>query len=133
MLLIYDITDTSNNGGSVLKIDIKNFNLEELKQELILLGEKSFRAEQIFKWLYQDKVKEFAVEYVVSTSLDGIFTLFLQSIDERDKSHFAAEDTYNTILTKIFQSKILEQAQFFTTATSLKQRAEGFARRYALL
>ena len=68
-----------------------------------------------------------------STSLDGIFTLFLQSIDERDKSHFAAEDTYNTILTKIFQSKILEEAQFFTTATSLKQRTEGFARRYALL
>ena len=34
-------------------------NLEELKEELKSIGEKPFRAEQIFKWLYQDKVKSF--------------------------------------------------------------------------
>ena len=39
--------------------NIKNYNLEELKQELVNLGEKPFRAEQIFKWLYQEKVKSF--------------------------------------------------------------------------
>lgn len=39
--------------------NIKNYNLEELKQELIKLGEKPFRAEQIFKWLYVEKVKTF--------------------------------------------------------------------------
>ncbi len=39
--------------------NIKNYNLEELKQELIDMGEKPFRAEQIFKWLYQEKVKSF--------------------------------------------------------------------------
>ena len=39
--------------------NIKNYNLEELKQELISLGEKPYRAEQIFKWLYIDRVKEF--------------------------------------------------------------------------
>ena len=39
--------------------NIKNYNLEELKQELINLGEKPFRAEQIFKWLYVEKVKTF--------------------------------------------------------------------------
>ena len=39
--------------------NIKDYNLEELKQELILLGEKPFRADQIFKWLYVEKVHSF--------------------------------------------------------------------------
>ena len=39
--------------------NIKDYDLEDLKKELIEIGEKPFRAEQIFKWLYQEKVKEF--------------------------------------------------------------------------
>ena len=39
--------------------NIKDYDLKELKEELINIGEKPFRAEQIFKWLYQDKVKSF--------------------------------------------------------------------------
>ena len=39
--------------------NIKDYNLEELKQELVNLGEKPFRAEQIFKWIFQEKVKSF--------------------------------------------------------------------------
>lgn len=39
--------------------NIKDFDLEELKEELIALGEKKYRAEQIFKWIYVDKVKNF--------------------------------------------------------------------------
>ena len=39
--------------------NIKDYDLEELKEELISIGEKPFRAEQIFKWLYQEKVKSF--------------------------------------------------------------------------
>ena len=39
--------------------NIKDYNLEELQNELINMGEKKFRAEQIFKWLYVEKVKSF--------------------------------------------------------------------------
>ena len=39
--------------------NIKDYNLEELKKELQDIGEKPFRADQIFKWLYQEKVKSF--------------------------------------------------------------------------
>ena len=39
--------------------NIKDYNIEELKQELIKLGEKPYRAEQIFKWIYQEKVNRF--------------------------------------------------------------------------
>lgn len=39
--------------------NIKNYNLEELENELKKIGEKSFRAKQIFQWLYEEKVQSF--------------------------------------------------------------------------
>ena len=39
--------------------NIKEYNLDELQEELLSIGEKKYRAEQIFKWIYVDKVKEF--------------------------------------------------------------------------
>ena len=39
--------------------NIKNYTFEELKEKLKELGEKPFRAEQIFRWLYIEKVKSF--------------------------------------------------------------------------
>ena len=48
--------------------NIKDFNFDELKQEIISLGEKPFRASQIFKWLYIDKVKSF--DEMTDLSLD---------------------------------------------------------------
>ena len=39
--------------------NIKDSNLDELQEELINMGEKKFRAEQIFKWIYKEKVKSF--------------------------------------------------------------------------
>ena len=48
--------------------NLKDYNLDELKTELINLGEKSYRAEQIFKWLYIDKVKSY--DEMTNLSLD---------------------------------------------------------------
>ncbi len=39
--------------------NIKDYDLEELKQEFIELGEKSYRAEQVFKWIYTENVTSF--------------------------------------------------------------------------
>ena len=39
--------------------NIKDYNLEELKQELVQMGEKPFRAEQIFKWIHEENVTSF--------------------------------------------------------------------------
>ena len=39
--------------------NIKDYDLNKLKEELKSIGEKPFRAEQIFKWLYQERVKSF--------------------------------------------------------------------------
>ena len=39
--------------------NIKDYSLDELKEELKEIGEKPFRAEQIFKWLYEARVSNF--------------------------------------------------------------------------
>ena len=39
--------------------NITDYDLESLKQEFIQIGEKPFRAEQVFKWLYESKVTSF--------------------------------------------------------------------------
>ncbi len=48
--------------------NIKDYNIDELKQELIKLGEKPYRAEQIFKWIYQENVESF--DEMTNLSLD---------------------------------------------------------------
>jgi len=48
---------------------IKDKTLEELKEELKSLGEKPFRAEQIYHWLYEEKVKSFEEMTNLSISL----------------------------------------------------------------
>ena len=49
--------------------NIKDYNLEQLKDELESLGEKKYRAEQIFKWIYLDKVNSFDEMTNLSISL----------------------------------------------------------------
>ena len=39
--------------------NIKNYNIKELKEELEKIGEKPYRAEQIFKWIYKENVTDF--------------------------------------------------------------------------
>ena len=42
-----------------MKKNIKDYNLDELKQIMINLGEKPYRAEQIFKWIFAENVMSF--------------------------------------------------------------------------
>ena len=39
--------------------DIKSMTLEELTEEIVLLGEKRFVAKQIFSWLHDKRVSSF--------------------------------------------------------------------------
>lgn len=41
------------------KIDILSLNLSELEEQILLLGEKRFRAKQIWQWLHVKKVRNF--------------------------------------------------------------------------
>ena len=43
-----------------MKKNIKDYSFEELKSLFLEIGEKSFRAEQVFKWIHQENVTDFS-------------------------------------------------------------------------
>jgi 23S rRNA (adenine2503-C2)-methyltransferase len=47
------------SGGKMKQVDIKSLNLEELKENLVSLGDKAFRAKQIYDWLHVKLVDSF--------------------------------------------------------------------------
>lgn len=51
------------------KIDILSLTLKELEMEMINLGEKRFRAKQIFQWLHVKQIKDFSEMSNISLEL----------------------------------------------------------------
>ena len=41
------------------KADIKSYNLKELTEYMVSLGEKSFRAKQIYQWIHEKQAASF--------------------------------------------------------------------------
>ena len=95
-----------------MKTNIKNYNLEDLREELKNIGEKPFRAEQIFKWLYQDKVSSF--DEMTNLSLDlrkklsenyflGEFIIEkkLVSVDGTRKYLFNVQDEHKNLIESV--------------------------------
>ena len=48
--------------------NIKDYSIESLKEELSKINEKPYRAEQIYKWIYEEKVSNF--DDMTNLSLD---------------------------------------------------------------
>ena len=95
-----------------MKKNIKNYDLEQLKEELKSIGEKPFRAEQIFKWIYQDKVTTF--EEMTNLSLElrkkleenysmGLFKIErkLESVDGTKKYLFDVQDGQGNLIESV--------------------------------
>ena len=95
-----------------MKNNIKNYNLDILKEELKKIGEKPFRAEQIFKWIYQDKVDSFDkmtnLSIELRKKLDENFTLGnfkiikkLESVDGTKKYLFDVQDDKGNMIESV--------------------------------
>ena len=95
-----------------MKKNIKNYNLDILKEELKSIGEKPFRAEQIFKWIYQEKVDSF--EKMTNLSLElrkkleenftlGNFKIIkkLESVDGTKKYLFDVQDEKDNMIESV--------------------------------
>lgn len=95
-----------------MKKNIKNYDLDKLKEELKLIGEKPFRAEQIFKWIYQDKVTTF--DEMTNLSLElrkkleenysmGLFKIVkkLESVDGTKKYLFDVQDENGNLIESV--------------------------------
>ena len=92
-----------------MKKNILNYNLDDLKQEIKNIDEKPFRAEQIFKWLFQDKVTSFDDMINLSLALReklkeryyiGLFNIEhkLVSKDGTKKYLFNLQDNKNNLI-----------------------------------
>lgn len=98
-----------------MKKNIKNYNLDELKEELKFIGEKPFRAEQIFSWLYKENVQSF--DEMTNLSLDlrkkldenyslGLFKIErkFESIDGTKKYLFNVQDEEENLIESVLMS-----------------------------
>ena len=108
-----------------MKKNIKNYDLDNLKEELKLIGEKPFRAEQIFKWIYQDKVNSFDemtnLSLELRKKLDENYTLGnfnivhkLVSIDGTKKYLFDLQDGQRNLI----ESVLMEYHHGYTICVS---------------
>ena len=70
--------------------NIKDYNLEELKQEFIKIGEKPYRAEQVFKWIFESNVESFNnmtnISLELRKKLEEEFTLNTFKIIQKQES-----------------------------------------------
>ena len=95
-----------------MKKNIKNYSLDKLKIELQAMGEKTFRAEQIFKWLFQERAEAF--EDMTNLSLElrkklnenykiGQFKIVqkLESIDGTKKYLFDVQDEAGNLIESV--------------------------------
>lgn len=85
------------------KKDIKNFNVKEFKEELKAISEPSYRAEQVFSWIYKKGVEDFnAMNNLSKLFRDKLSRSFyigalkplksLKSVDGTEKVLFELED-----------------------------------------
>lgn len=74
-----------------MKKDILSYSLEELEDALADLGEKKFRAKQIYEWLHVQRVSEFDkmsnISLSLRTKLDEFFCINSINIVKKLESH----------------------------------------------
>ena len=70
--------------------NIKNFDLNELKEEFKNMGEKPYRAEQVFKWIYENNVTSFDemtnISLELREKLKQNYTLCIYNIVKKQES-----------------------------------------------
>ena len=73
-----------------MKKNIKDYNLDELKEEFIKLGEKPYRAEQVFKWIHQANVTSFDemtnISLELREKLQDEFSLCIYNVIRKQES-----------------------------------------------
>jgi len=75
---------------SFKKINIRNLSLEELTSELLKIGEKKFRAKQVFEWLWQKSASTFDdmtnLSLQLRTQLEELFFIDKIVLDDQQIS-----------------------------------------------
>lgn len=76
------------------KIDIRVLPLEQLKEQLVAAGEKSFRAKQVYEWLWEKSCTDFDQMSNLSKELrEKLKALYTIQAVKLDKSQHSADQT----------------------------------------
>ncbi len=90
------------------KTDIRTLKLEELTEKLVALGEKSFRAKQVYEWLWNKGARTFAdmtnLSLDLRTRLEEHFAINHIQVDEEQRS----EDGTIKNAVKLFDGRVVE-------------------------
>ncbi|MFN3530755.1 MAG: 23S rRNA (adenine(2503)-C(2))-methyltransferase RlmN [Bacteroidia bacterium] len=90
------------------KTDIRALSLESLTEKLVALGEKPFRAKQVYEWLWNKGAKQFADMTNLSLSLrnqlEENFSINHIQVDEEQRS----EDGTIKNAVKLFDGRVVE-------------------------
>ena len=106
-----------------MKKNIKDYNLDELKQIIQDLGEKSYRAEQIFKWIMQDNVTSFDemtnLSLELRNKLKDNFDLHVFNIIKKQESKDGTKKYLFDVLDgNAIESVLMEYKHGFTVCVS---------------
>ena len=93
----------------VMKKDIRAYTYEELQEEIKNLGEKAFRAKQIYEWIHQRQVESFEEMTNLSKSLrqqlEETYEILPVEMVERQES---AVDGTNKFLFRLYDGDVVE-------------------------
>ncbi|MDO8994321.1 MAG: 23S rRNA (adenine(2503)-C(2))-methyltransferase RlmN, partial [Daejeonella sp.] len=90
------------------KKDIRSLSMEQLKQEFIAMGEPSFRAKQVYEWLWEKSCTDFDKMSNLSKSLrEKLNQTFTINNVEIHHSQFSNDKTIKSTF-KLFDSNIIE-------------------------
>ncbi len=106
-----------------MKKNIKDYNLDELKQIIQDLGEKAYRAEQIFKWIMQDNVNSFDemtnLSLELRNKLKDNFDLHVFNIIKKQESKDGTKKYLFDVLDgNAIESVLMEYKHGFTVCVS---------------
>ena len=93
---------------SQLKKDIRSFSLSELKEEFVAMGEKNFRGQQVYEWLWKKSAHSFEAMSNLSKELrEKLNTYFVINAVVIDEKQISDDKTIKNSL-KLFDGNIVE-------------------------
>ncbi len=102
------MTYLCNQMDSFTKKDIRSLNLQELKESFATMGEKAFRGQQVYEWLWKKSARSFAemsnLSKELREKLESHYTINAVNVDEKQIS---SDGTIKNSL-KLYDGPIVE-------------------------
>ena len=105
------------------KQNIRSLNLDQLKEALTEMGEKAFRAKQIFEWLWQKNASSFdemtSLSVLLRKQLEDQFSIdHIQLKDQQISSDKTIKCAFNTTENRVIEGVLIPTSKRMTACIS---------------